>query len=94
MKTLYVNLKHLINEHIMLKTYCFEVHPSAISGPFAKVLRDVERNVFTFGTWLEDVKFQWISPHASVVEELVRHRRLWRWTLNLLIRLLENLLRN
>ena len=56
MKALYVNLKHLINEHIMLKTYCFEVHPSAISGPFAKVLRDVERNVFTFGTWLEDVK--------------------------------------
>ena len=72
-KTLYVNLKRLINEHIMLKTYCFEVHASAIFGPFAEVLRDVKRNVFAFGTWLEDVKI---------------------WNLNLLIPLLENLLRN
>ena len=32
----------------MLKTYFFELHASAISGPFAEV--------FTFGTSLEDVK--------------------------------------
>ena len=74
-KTLYVNLKHLINENIMLKTYCFKVHASAIFGPFAEVLRDIKRNVFTFGTWLEDVKI------SGDITSRIRRRRISKTSL-------------
>ena len=45
-KKVYENYKHLINEYFMLKTYCFEVHASAISGSFAEVLREREAEFF------------------------------------------------
>ena len=44
--TLYAIQKHFINEHIMLKAYCFQVHASAISVSFAEVLGKRETECF------------------------------------------------
>ena len=40
----------------MLKTFCFEVHASAISAFLVRFWENVKWSVFTFGTCLEDVE--------------------------------------
>ena len=72
----------------MLKTYCFKLHTSAISGPFAEVLRKRETECFyvRYFVRLKTLRFQGISPHACAVQELVRRRRSRRRILNSIIK--------